>query len=277
MLLYFCFWRVGKGGVAHGSRELKSKIHGSRKLKQTIHESSTNALIFHPYNTTGLTCWTFCMIITCTLNNCFSRSNTKFTLIHKCMLLPTHQDGVENRDKANCHFASPICDYLLFNRKKYKVNYCLGMKDMLRDIDARSCKICNYCNRANLAEPFLDYWTWIFLHPTAPGYLLHRPCYHLVLFLSGIDLHRFWTRGLVFKLPSWGRGLHVLLRALQTLARTIAFPIKEYASALCYQQMHSLKMLLDPHNKQHLPKLGKRFTRNRKQTAVTIIHRQRKV
>ena len=73
------------------------------------------------------------------------------------MPLPTHQDGVENRHKAYYRFASPICDYLLFNRKKYKVNYYLGMKDMLRDIDARSCNICNYCNMANLAEPFLDY------------------------------------------------------------------------------------------------------------------------
>ena len=84
------------------------------------------------------------------------------------MPLPTHQDGVENRDKAYCRFASPIykkkkrkkspiCDYLLFNRKKYKVNYYLGMKDMLRDIDARSCNICNYCNMANLVEPFLGY------------------------------------------------------------------------------------------------------------------------
>ena len=144
------------------------------------------------------------------------------------------------------------------------------MKDMLCDIDARSCDICNYCNMANLAEPFLSYWTWIFLHPTVPGYLLHRPCYHLVLFLSGIVLRRFWTR-----------GLQVLLRALQMLARSSAFPIKEYTCALCYQQMHSLhflKMLLDPHNGQHLPKLEKRFTRNRKQTAVTnIIHRQHMV
>ena len=77
--------------------------------------------------------------------NCFPRSNTKFTLIHKCMPLPTrHQDGVENCDKAYCRFASPICNYLLFNKKKYKlkVNYYLGMKDMLRDIDARSCNIC---------------------------------------------------------------------------------------------------------------------------------------
>ena len=74
------------------------------------------------------------MIIACTLNNCFSRSNTKFTLIHKCMPLPIHQDGVENRDKAYCRFASPICDYILFKRKKYKVNYYLGMKDMLRDM-----------------------------------------------------------------------------------------------------------------------------------------------
>ena len=73
------------------------------------------------------------------------------------MPLPTHQDGVENRDKAYCRFASPICDYLLFNRKKYKVNNYLGMKDMQRDIDARSCNISNYCSVANLAEPFLDY------------------------------------------------------------------------------------------------------------------------
>ena len=29
----------GRGGVVHGSRELKSKIHGSRKIKQTFHES----------------------------------------------------------------------------------------------------------------------------------------------------------------------------------------------------------------------------------------------
>ena len=181
--------------------------------------------------------------------------------------------------KAFCRFASPICDYLLFNRKKYKVNYYPGMKDMQLDIDTRSCNICNdYCNMVNLAESIPGYWTWIFLHPTAPGYLLHRPCYHLVLFLSGIVLYRFWTRGLVFELPSW--GLHVLLRALQTLARSSAFPIKEYARTLCYQQMNSLhlKMLLDPHNRQHLPKLEKRFTRNRKQTAViNIIHWQRMV
>ena len=31
-----------------------------------------------------------------------------------------------------------------FNINRYKVNYYLGMKDMLRDIDARSCNICNY-------------------------------------------------------------------------------------------------------------------------------------
>ena len=134
--------------------------------------------------------------------------------------------------------------------------------------------ISNYCNTANLVEPYLGYWTSIFLHPTAPGFLLPRPCYHLVLFLSSIVSYRFWTRGLVFELPSW--GLNVLLHALQTLARVSAFSIKEYAHALCYQQTHSLhlKMLLDPHNRQHLPKLEKRFTRNRKQTAVTnIIHR----
>ena len=73
------------------------------------------------------------------------------------MPLPTHQDGVENRDKAYCRFASPICDYLLFNRKKYKVNCYLGLKDMLCDNDARSCNICDYCDMANLAEPFLGY------------------------------------------------------------------------------------------------------------------------
>ena len=70
------------------------------------------------------------------------------------MPLPTHQDGVENRDKAYCRFASPIRGYL--NRKRFKFNYYLGMKDMLRAIDARSCNICNYCNMANLAEPFLS-------------------------------------------------------------------------------------------------------------------------
>ena len=161
--------------------------------------------------------------------------------------------------------ASPICDYLLFNRKKNKVNYYLGMKDMLRDIDARSWNIYNYCNMTNLVEPYLGYWTSIFLHPTAPGFLLPRPCYHLVLFLCSIFSYRFWTRGLVFELPSW--GLNVLLHALQTLARISAFSIKEYAHALCcYQQTHSLhlKMLLDPQNREHLPKLEKRFTRNRK-------------
>ena len=44
----------------------------------------------------------------------------------------------------------------LTERNINTVNYYLGMKDMLRDIDARSCNICNYCNMANLAEPFLD-------------------------------------------------------------------------------------------------------------------------
>ena len=67
-------------------------------------------------------------------------------------------------------------------------------------------------------------------------------------------LYRCWTRGLVFELHPW--GLHVLTRALRTLARSSAFPMKEYAHALCYQQTHSLhlKMLLDPHNWQHLPR-----------------------
>ena len=40
--------------------------------------------------------------------------------------------------KAYCRFASPICDYLLFNRKRYKVNHYPGMKDMVRDIDVMS-------------------------------------------------------------------------------------------------------------------------------------------
>ena len=71
------------------------------------------------------------------------------------MPLPTHPDGVENRDKAYCRFASPICDYLLLNRKKYKVNYYLGVKDMLRDM--MQDHVCNYCKMANLAEPFLSY------------------------------------------------------------------------------------------------------------------------
>ena len=125
-------------------------------------------------------------------------------------------------------------------------------------------KILNF----TVTHKFLVYWTWIFLHPTAPGYLLHRLCYHLVLFLSGIVLYRFWTRGFVFELPPW--GLLVLLCALQTPARSSAFPIKAHALslrkqpsffALCYQQTHSLhlKMLLEPHNRQHLPKLEKRF------------------
>ena len=36
-----------RGGVVHGSRELKLKIHGSRELKQTFHESRTiQRLIF---------------------------------------------------------------------------------------------------------------------------------------------------------------------------------------------------------------------------------------
>ena len=70
-------------------------------------------------------------------------------------------------------------------------------------------------------EPFLGYWTWVFAHSTVPGYLLHRPCYHLVLFLSGIVLNQWWTRGLVFQLPPW--GLHVLPRAVQTLATSSAW------------------------------------------------------
>ena len=54
--------RKGGGGglgVAHGSRESKSKIRGSRKLKQTFHESRTFSVCFdliHPYSTTELTC-----------------------------------------------------------------------------------------------------------------------------------------------------------------------------------------------------------------------------
>ena len=74
------------------------------------------------------------------------------------MPLPTHQDGVENRDKAYCRFASPICDYLLFNRKKYKVNYYLGMKDMLHDMmQDHAISVINYRKMAILAEPVLGY------------------------------------------------------------------------------------------------------------------------
>ena len=65
---------------------------------------SACALIFHPCSTTQLMCRPF-LIIACTLNNCFSSSNTKFTLIHKSMPLPTHQDRVEKRVKAYCRFA----------------------------------------------------------------------------------------------------------------------------------------------------------------------------
>ena len=245
-------WKGRKGGKNSWFTAIKTDF-------PRIAHHSACALIFYPYSTTGLTCWPFCMIIAWTLNDCFSRSNTKFTLIHKCTPLPINQHGVQNRDKAYSRFASPICDYLLFNRKKYKFNCYLGMKDMLRDIDARSWNICNYCNMANLAELFLNYWTRIFLHPTVPGYLLHRPCYHLVLFLSGIVLYRFRPQDLVFALPSWGLVAHVLLRALQTLARSSPFPIKEYAHVLCRQETHSLpsQMLLDPHNRQVLPKLEK--------------------
>ena len=78
------------------------------------------------------------------------------------MSLPAHQDGVENRDKAYCRFASPICDYLLFNRNKYKVNYYLGMKDMLRDIDARSCNICIYYMALSHKDWELpNSWIWL--------------------------------------------------------------------------------------------------------------------
>ena len=44
------------------------------------------------------------------------------------MPLPTHQDGIENRDKAYCRFASPIYDYLSFNRKKNNVHLMYGPK-----------------------------------------------------------------------------------------------------------------------------------------------------
>ena len=61
-------------------------------------------------------------------------------------------------------------------------------------------------------------------------------------------LYRCWTRGLVFELPPW--GLHVLPCALPTLSRSSAFPMKEYAHSLCYQQTHSLHLkMLDPHHK----------------------------
>ena len=56
------------------------------------------------------------LTIACTVNNCFSRSNAKFTLIHKCMPLPTHQHGVKNRDKAYCRFA--IISYLIERNTK---------------------------------------------------------------------------------------------------------------------------------------------------------------
>ena len=58
-----------------------------------------------------------------------------------------------------------------------------------------------------------------------------------------------WTRGLA----SFQGPTRSTIRTLQTLARSSAFPIKEYARALCYQQTHSLhlKMLLDTHNRQH--------------------------
>ena len=119
----FRMQRVGKWGGVGGrgcrARFTGIKIENSRftEIKtdfSRITHHSACPLIFHPYSITGLTCWPFRMIIACTLNNCFSRSNTKFTLIHKCMLLPSHQDGVENRDKACSRFASPICDYLFF-------------------------------------------------------------------------------------------------------------------------------------------------------------------
>ena len=58
--------------------------------------------------------------------------------------------------------------------------------------------------------------TWIFLHPTAPGYLLHRPCYHLVLFLSGIVLYRFWPEALFLSfLPKAYMFYDVLYKRLQ--------------------------------------------------------------
>ena len=116
------------------------------------------------------------------------------------MPLPIHQDGVENRDKAYCRFASPICDYILFNRKKYKVNYYLGMKDMLGDMmqdHAISVIIVIWRalqNRSSVTEH------GSFFIPLRLNFFLHRPCYHLVLFLSGIVLYPFWTRGLVFEL-----------------------------------------------------------------------------
>ena len=60
-------------------------------------------------------------------------------------------------------------------------------------------------------------------------------------------------------LPETCMFYHVLYKRLP--GATGAFPIKEYAHAVCYQQMHSLHMtmLLDPHNTQHLPKLEKCF------------------
>ena len=63
------------------------------------------------------------------------------------MPLPTHQVASKTviRPIAVLQVQFAIISYLIEgHRKKYKVNYYLGMKDMLRDIDARSCNISNY-------------------------------------------------------------------------------------------------------------------------------------
>ena len=116
--IYYEGRKGGKGGCHSRFTGIKIENSPFTEIKtdfSRITYHSACALIFHPYSTSGLTCWPFCMIIACTLNNCFSRSNTKFTLIHNCMPLPTHQDGVENRDKACCPFASPISLFQAFS------------------------------------------------------------------------------------------------------------------------------------------------------------------
>ena len=84
-------------------------------------------------------------------------------------------------------------------------------------------------------------------------------CKNNVFASTFIGLRRQWHRLYNILFTLW--GLHVLLSALQMPARTSAFPIKEYVHTLCCQQLHSLhlRMTLDPHNRQHLPKLGKHF------------------
>ena len=66
----------GKGGGGCRARFTGIRIGNSRftEIKtgfSRITHHSASALIFHPNSTTGLTCCPFCMIIACTLNNCF--------------------------------------------------------------------------------------------------------------------------------------------------------------------------------------------------------------